>query len=190
MIFGRRGVSPDTPPPRLFPMVSILRAALLCLVSIAPCSAADLKPWPGGATPGLELRALDGRGHRLADYRGKVVLVNFWATWCAPCRDEMPSIQRLKEKLAGKPFAVLAVNLDEPESRIRQFLSQMTVDFTVLLDPGKKAARAWDARILPASFVIGPDGKIRYSLVGELDWDHERAVDRLSELLPTHGSNK
>jgi thiol-disulfide isomerase/thioredoxin len=117
------------------------------------------------------------------------VLVNFWATWCEPCRDEMPSMQRLKEKLAGKPFAVLAVNLDEPESRIRQFLSRMKVDFTVLLDPGKKAARAWDARILPASFVIGPDGEIRYSLVGELDWDQERVVDRLAELL-THGMKK
>lgn len=168
----------------------ILRAALPCVLAAAPAGAAELKPWTGGPAPVLELRGLDGAGHRLADYRGRVVLVNFWATWCEPCRDEMPSMQRLKEKLAGKPFAVLAVNLDEPESRIRQFLSRMKVDFTVLLDPGKKAARAWDARILPASFVIGVDGKIRYSLVGELDWDHERVVDRLSELLPTHGLSK
>jgi peroxiredoxin len=170
-------------------ILSILRAALLCVLAAAPAGAAELRPWTGGAAPALELRALDGPGHRLADYRGKVVLVNFWATWCEPCRDEMPSMQRLKEKLAGKPFAVLAVNLDEPESRIRQFLSRMKVDFTVLLDPGKKAARAWDARILPASFVIGPDGEIRYSLVGELDWDQERVVDRLAELL-THGMKK
>lgn len=168
----------------------ILRAALPCVLAAAPVSAAELKPWTGGPAPVLELRGLDGVGHRLADYRGKVVLVNFWATWCEPCRDEMPSMQRLKEKLAGKPFAVLAVNLDEPESRIRQFLSQMKVDFTVLLDPGKKAARAWDARILPASFVIGVDGKIRYSLVGELDWDHERVVDRLSKLFPSRGLTK
>ena len=165
-------------------ILSILRMALPCLLAAAPSSAADLKPWTGGPAPGLELRELDGRGHRLADYRGKVVLVNFWATWCAPCRDEMPSIQRLKEKLAGKPFAVLAVNLDEPESRIRQFLSQMKVDFTVLLDPGKKAARSWDARILPASFVIGPDGGIRYGVVGELDWGQDRVVSRVVELLP------
>jgi peroxiredoxin len=99
-------------------------------------------------------------------------------------------MQRLKQKLAGRPFIVLAVNLDEPEARIRKFLSQVKVDFTILLDPGKKAARAWDARILPASFVIGSDGRINYSLVGELDWDHERIVDRLSELLPSHGLNK
>ena len=170
----------------MFPVLSFLQLAVLCLTVLAatPSGAADLKPWSGGPTPGLELRELDGRVHRLADYRGRVVLVNFWATWCVPCRDEMPSIQRLKEKLAGRPFEVLAVNLDEPEARVRKFLSQMKVDFTVLLDPEKKVARAWDARILPASFVIGPDGGIRYSLVGELDWAHDHVVNRIAELLP------
>ena len=163
---------------------SIARIALLALVGAVPCGAAELQPWRGGSTPALDLRALDGPAHRLADYRGKVVLVNFWATWCEPCRDEMPSMQRLKEKLAGKEFAVLAVNLDEPEARVRAFLSQMKVDFTVLLDPGRKAARAWNARILPASYLIGPDGRIRYSVVGEIDWDHDRVVSRVSELLP------
>jgi thiol-disulfide isomerase/thioredoxin len=179
-------VSPDTPPLRIFPVLSFLQMALLCLTVLAatPSGAADLKPWSGGPTPGLELRELDGPGHRLADYRGKVVLVNFWATWCVPCRDEMPSIQRLKEKLAGRPFEVLAVNLDEPEARVRKFLTQMKVDFTVLLDPGKKAARAWEARILPASFVIGPDGRIRYTLMGDLDWGHDRVVSHITELLP------
>ena len=146
---------------------------------------ADLKPWAGGPPPALALKALDGGSHRLSDYRGKVVLVNFWATWCGPCRDEMPSIQELKNKLAGKPFVVLAVNLDEPESRIQKFLSQMKLDFTILLDPERKVARAWDARILPASYIIGPDGKIRYSLVGEINWGHEQVVSRISELLPT-----
>ena len=145
-------------------------------------AAADLKAWTGGSAPALELKDLDGRAHRLADYRGRVVLINFWATWCGPCRDEMPSIQRLKEKLGGRPFTVLAVNLDEPESRIRKFLSEMKVDFTVLLDPERKVARAWDARILPASFLIGPGGRIHYSLVGELEWDHELVVDRVREL--------
>jgi len=165
-------------------MASTVRIVLLCLFIATPSAAAELKPWTSGLAPGLELRALDGQGHRLADYAGKVVLVNFWATWCAPCLEEMPSMQRLKELLAGKPFAVLAVNLDEPESRIRKFLSQMPVDFTVLLDPGKKAAGAWNARILPASFVIGTDGRIRYSVVGEVDWGQDRVVSRVVELLP------
>lgn len=166
----------------------LLACAQLVMSCMLPCAvaAAELKLWTGGPPPALNLKDLDGGPHRLADYRGKVVLINFWATWCGPCRDEMPSMQRLKEKLAGRPFAVLAVNLDEPESRIRKFLSQVRVDFTILLDPGRNAAKAWDARVLPASFVVGPDGRIRYSLVGEINWDHELVVSRIAELLPTN----
>jgi len=160
-----------------------LKIALMFLLT-GTAAAADLKVWTGGPPPALALKDLEGGSHRLSDYRGKVVLVNFWATWCGPCRDEMPSIQELKDKLAGKPFVVLAVNLDEPESRIRKFLSQMKLDFTILLDPERKAARAWGARILPASYVIGPDGKIRYSLIGEINWRHDLMVSRIAELLP------
>lgn len=159
-------------------------AACAGLVGGAAAAAADLKMWAGGPTPRLDLSDLQGRRHQLSDYRGRVVLVNFWATWCGPCRDEMPSIQRLQQKLAGRPFAVLAVNLDEPESRIRKFLDEMKLDLTVLVDREKKAARAWAARILPASYVVGADGRIRYSLVGEINWDHEHVVARISELLP------
>lgn len=167
-------------------MKSILRRVVCCLLFLAPAAsaAADLKLWTGGPTPALALPDLEGRPHRLSDYRGRVVLVNFWATWCAPCRDEMPSIQALKEKLAGKPFTVLAVNLDEPEPRIRKFLSQMKVDFTILRDSEKRAARAWNARILPASYIVGRDGRVRYTLVGEIDWANEHMVARISELLP------
>lgn len=158
-----------------------LAAALICL----PCTAfgGELKAWSGGRTPVLKLKDLDGGAHDLAAYRGKVVLVNFWATWCEPCRDEMPAFQRLKEKLAGKPFVVLAVNLDEPESRIRKFLERMPLDFPVLVDEGKTATRQWSVRVLPASFIIGRDGRIRYSLVGDLAWDHGTVVSLLSELM-------
>ena len=168
-------------------MNSNLRCVVFCLLGLAAAAsaAADLKPWPGGPPPALALKDLDGRLHQLSDYRGKVILINYWATWCGPCRDEMPSIQGLKQKLEGKPFVVLAVNLDEPESRIRIFLSQMKLDFTVLLDPERKTAKAWEARILPASFVIGPDGRVRYSVVGEINWDHEQVVSQIAELLPT-----
>jgi len=147
-------------------------------------AAAELKTWAGGPPPAFDLMGLDGRRYRLADLRGNVVLINFWATWCAPCREEMPSIQRLKDKLAGRPFVALAVNLDEPESRVRKFLSEASLELTVLLDPGREAARAWNARILPASFIIGPEGAIRYSVIGEIDWSDEQVVRRVSALLP------
>jgi peroxiredoxin len=157
-------------------------AVFLALACVA--NAADLKPWTGGPLPEFTLKDMNGATQRLADYRGKVVLINFWATWCGPCRDEMPSIQELSNRLKGRPFAVLAINLDEPESRIRTFLGQMSVDFPILLDPERKVARQWNARILPASFLVGPDGRIRYSLIGELDWGHDIVVSRVSELLP------
>src|SRR4051794_8349178 len=88
---------------------------LIGLVCAAPAAAAPaLTPVPGEQAPALSLRTLDGRAYTLGSERGRVVLVNFWATWCEPCRLEMPSIQRLRERLAGKPFTVVAVNVDEP----------------------------------------------------------------------------
>ncbi len=164
----------------------IRRLPVLCLfgLTLTAHAAGSVKMWDGGATPPLALKDTSGGSHRLEDYRGKVVLVNFWATWCAPCREEMPSIGRLKKKLANRPFVVLAVNVDEPESRIRKFLEQTPLDFPTLLDPGGLATKAWKVRILPASFLIMPSGRVRYVVTGELDWAHEQVVRVVSELLP------
>ncbi len=126
---------------------------------------------------------MQGRAHRLADYRGKVVLVNFWATWCEPCREEMPSIEQLRKSLSGKPFEVLAVNLGEPPSRIERFLEKLPVSFPLLLDRDTKTAKAWKARILPASFLVGRDGRIRYVHYGEIDWSGAAARAKVAELL-------
>ena len=168
-------------------MRSILAlSALLLLFAIPPWShgAGDLRSWSEGPTPGLELTGLDGRTHRLEDYRGRVVLLNFWATWCEPCRDEMPAIAELKKRLAGRPFVVLTVNVNEPESRVRNFLSRLPLDFPVLMDAEGRAAKGWHVRILPASFLIARDGRIRYTVTGELDWANEQVIGLVSELLP------
>lgn len=171
--------------PIVMPAFRLIAFCLLCFLSGASFTAVagELKVWSGGRTPPLKLREIDGRMHDLAAYRGQVVLVNFWATWCEPCRDEMPAIQRLKKKLAGKPFTVLAVNVDEPESRVRNFLAKMPLDFPVLADEGKVATKSWKVSVLPASYIIGRDGRIRYSLTGELAWDHDNVVSLLAELM-------
>jgi thiol-disulfide isomerase/thioredoxin len=153
------------------------------LAFAAAAGAAELRPWTGGATPPLVLQDLHGRTHRLADYRGKVVLVNFWATWCEPCREEMPSIERLRQSLAGKPFEVLAVNIGEPLGRIERFLEKMPLGFPMLLDRDTGAAKAWKARVVPATFLVGSDGRIRYVHYGELDWSSEPVRKRVAELL-------
>lgn len=158
--------------------------ALILLAAFAlPAHALELKPWTGGATPPLELSDLQGKTHRLADYRGRAVLVNFWATWCEPCRAEMPSFERLRAALESQRVTVLAVNLAEPEARIRRFLETMPLGYPVLLDRDGATARAWQARMLPATYVIGPEGRIRYRHLGELDWSSPEVRELILKLL-------
>ncbi len=149
-----------------------MRLALLLLLALAlPAAGQSLKPWSGDATPPLELVDVEGKHHRLADYRGKAVVVNFWATWCAPCREEMPSMEALRVAMKDKPFAVLAVNVGEGPRAARAFGEKMGIGFPLLLDADTRTTKAWGARILPASFVVGPDGRIRYSYHGAIDWN-------------------
>ena len=144
----------------------------------------QLKRWSGEATPELKLKDVEGRSHDLRDYRGKVVLVNFWATWCEPCRDELPSMMRLRQRLAGRPFEVLAVDAGEGEARVKEFLQKMPLSFPVLLDGDSAAMRDWKVRGLPASFVVDATGQIRYSFLGELDWTDARTAGEIGDLLP------
>ena len=92
-----------------------------CLFLLSSAQALDLKPWKGGPTPPLALNDLNGKPHKLEDYRGKVVMVQFWATYCPPCIKEMPSMVRLESRLAGKPFVILAVNMGETKNEILDF---------------------------------------------------------------------
>lgn len=162
-----------------------MRLALILLLALAlPAAAQPLKPWTGGAAPALELTDTGGKLHRLADYRGRVVLVNFWATWCGPCREEMPSMERLRLALQDRPFVVLAVNVGEGARTARAFGEKMQLGFPLLLDRDTKTTRAWSARLLPASFIIGPRGEIRYSYLGAIDWardDVRAAIEGLME---------
>ncbi|HET7198373.1 MAG TPA: TlpA disulfide reductase family protein [Burkholderiales bacterium] len=164
--------------------VAFLLGALLA----AGASAADLRPWRGGATPPLVLEDLQGRSHDLAAYRGKVVLVNFWATWCEPCRAEMPSMARLRSSLAGQPFEVLGVNMAEPLSRIEKFVAAVPVAFTLLRDRDGATAKAWRAKLLPASFLVDREGRIRYYVYGEVDWASEAVRAKVAGLLRSSAS--
>jgi thiol-disulfide isomerase/thioredoxin len=157
--------------------------ALAACAGMQAAGAAEFQRWVYGATPALELQDMKGRLHRLADYRGKVVLVNFWATWCEPCRDEMPSIERLRASLKGEPFEVLAVNLAEPRSRIEHFLANLPLSFPILRDTDTQTAKAWRARMLPATYLVDASGRIRYLHYGELDWSGAAARARIQELL-------
>jgi thiol-disulfide isomerase/thioredoxin len=160
----------------------LLAVILSSCVTLA--TAQQLRPWKGGPTPQLALQDLEGRPHALEDYRGKVVLINFWATWCDPCRAEMPALNKLRASLAGQPFAVLAVNLAESEPRIRRFMEEVPLGFPVLLDRDSGAAKAWKARVLPVSFVVDAEGRIRYSALGEIDWMQDGVRKAIHALVP------
>ena len=146
--------------------------------------ARELQPYKGGATPPLVLKDLSGRTHNLKDYRGQVVLINFWATWCPPCRAEMPSMQRLKAKMAGKPFVILAVDMGESEDVVKSYIREIKTDFTVLLDKDGRALKAWKVFAFPTSYVVDAKGKIRYGLYGASEWDEANTVGQITKLLP------
>jgi peroxiredoxin len=153
--------------------------------AVMACAAAGpaLTPWSGGSTPPLNLKDVDGGAHDLARYKGRVVLVNFWATWCEPCRQEMPSIQKLRERFRGKPFDVLAINVDEPDARVRRFLEETRLDLPVLMDVNKTVTRGWGVRVMPTTFIVGPDGRIRYRLLGDIDWNTDAVASIVSHLM-------
>ena len=169
----------------------MLRAAALLVVALsaANAAAAELRPWSGDAAPPLALEDLQGRKHDLADYKGKVVLVNFWATWCEPCRAEMPSMARLRSSLAGQPFEVLGVNMAEPLSRIEKFIAAVPLGFPLLRDRDGATARAWRAKVLPASFLVDGRGRIRYYVYGEVDWSSAAVRGKVAEVLRSSTSS-
>lgn len=162
------------------------RSVLLALaLLLAPLGlfAAELKTLPARPAPALALPALDGGGVTLADLRGRVVLVNFWAVWCPPCRKEMPSMGRLADRLAGKPFTILGVNVGETPEEIRAFLRQVPVNFPIVLDSEGANLKAWSVFAFPTSYVVDKKGQLRLGLFGSIEWDDPDAVARLEALI-------
>ena len=133
--------------------------------------------------PPLHLKTLDGREVNLAELKGEVVLVNFWATWCAPCIEEIPSLTRLVQRLQGKPFRVLAVNIGEQPEAIRRFLARIPVNFDVLLDSDSRAVRDWKVYAYPSNYIIDRQGRLHFGYRGALAWDAPNIVETIESLL-------
>jgi thiol-disulfide isomerase/thioredoxin len=162
----------------------VLLVTTLSLILAAPWAAAgQLKPTKPRAAPELNLPTLDGGRINLADLRGRVVLVNFWAVWCPPCRKEMPSMERLSKLMAGRPFTILASNAGETPEQIRPFLTEVPLTFPILLDQDSARMKAWRVFVLPTSFLVDKQGQIRYSLSGHIEWDEPEAVAVIEKLL-------
>ena len=135
--------------------------------------------------PALRLKDLDGTSHDLAQLKGHVVLINFWATWCPPCRREMPSMERLLQTLKGEAFDVLAVDVGEDADTIDVFTSQLDTrpTFPILLDTRSHTLQAWKVAGLPTTFLIDRQGRIVASAIGGREFDHPEIVQAIRELL-------
>jgi len=146
----------------------------------------QLRPWQSGrATPPLSLTDLDGKTWALEALRGSALVLNFWATWCEPCREEMPSLQALAKQHHADPMVVLTVNYQENESGIRRFLERVPLALPVLLDRDGAVTKAWTPRVFPTTVLVDRGGRPRHQVIGAVDWAGDEARQWVAELLAT-----
>ncbi|MCG6965664.1 MAG: TlpA family protein disulfide reductase [Chromatiaceae bacterium] len=166
-------------------IIRTLLSLALAVVLVAHTALGEgLTAVPDGLQAELSLPDLHGEQRSLVEFRGQVVLLSFWASWCTPCIQEMPSIQRLQQRLHGRPFAVLGVNVGERERRVQTVARQLGLDFPVLLDRDSSEFKRWGGEVLPTSYVLDSAGAARFVALGPLDWDAADVVDTLKALLP------
>ncbi len=152
-------------------VLKIMMTLMLVMVStlglgLAGCSSSETAPEVGKLAPDFQLSALDGGSVSLSDFRGRPVLINFWASWCGPCRYEMPFLQRIHEEQAANGLVVLGVNLGESPDEVREFMGEFGLTFPTLLDSRQDVALTYNVRGIPTTLLIDEDGVIRDRKVG------------------------
>lgn len=171
--------------------LAILSGAIFLHPFFSPALAGGSRPEPkttavaqGTLAPDFALKNLQGKTVDLASYRGQVVLVNFWATWCPPCRAEMPSMEKLQTLMAGEKFVMLAINVEEDgQDNVADFLKNNPHSFTILLDSEAEVQSRYGVYRFPETFVIGKDGVITDHIIGAIDWAAEDTVKYFKTLV-------
>ncbi|HKW82866.1 MAG TPA: TlpA disulfide reductase family protein [Burkholderiaceae bacterium] len=166
-------------------LVQLVRAArvLLCAgLAFFACAAVEAIA-PAAAAPDFTLRTMNGPNLRLAEQRGRVVMVNFWATWCGPCRQEMPHLNRLYEKYRASGFVLLGVNVDDDTRNAAELATKLGLKFPVLLDTDKGVSKLYDLSTMPSTVLIDRDGKVRYVHRGYLTGYEDTYDKQIRELL-------
>ena len=157
--------------------------ALLLALAGGVQAAETLAPIPGDVpAPDFTLQDTNGRTHRLSEYRGKPVIINFWTTWCPPCREELPSMNRAWQLLEQEDVAMLAINMGEDEDTIFIFSADYPTDFPILMDQSGEVIEQWPVKGLPTTYVIAPDGTIAYRAIGSREWDDKALLDKVRAL--------
>lgn len=174
-------------PPLAYVLTALLYVALTAGIMAQATSlwAIDIRPEEGHLAPDFTLKTLDGKTVRLSELRGKkAVLINFWATWCPPCRSEMPTIQKIYSDYKGRGFEVLAINIErDSKEEILEFMKELRLTFPVLLDPDMKVTRTYRLIGLPVSMLIDRQGIIRSKEIGYHDWTDKESRKRVESLL-------
>ncbi len=143
-----------------------------------------LKPYMGNLSfPTLELKDMQGMVRKLADFKGKIVLISFWATWCPPCVREIPSMNKLYADMDKSKFEILAVNIGEKKSIVKKFLKQNKIDFPVLLDTNKKYYLEWKVYVVPSNYLVDKNGKLIAGSVGAIDWQEKETIEKIKNLI-------
>ena len=156
----------------------------LCALLFAACNKENTAvPAGQSLVADFTLRDLDGQLHKLSDYRGKVVFLNFWATWCPPCRAEIPSMERLNEVLGNKDFVMLAVNTDENVKDLEAFVKETPHNFTVLSDADGKIQKLYGVDKFPETFILDRQGRIVERFIGARDWSSTEALKFFNDLI-------
>jgi len=163
--------------------VAVTRRVMLGAALAAWASIALPAVTPAMVAPDFTLRTMSGPNLRLQEQRGQVVLVNFWATWCGPCRQEIPHLNRLYDKYRTSGFQLLGVNIDDDARAATELATRLGVKFPVLLDTDKKASRLYDMSAMPATVVIDRDGRVRYIHRGYRDGFEKTYELQIRELL-------
>ena len=159
--------------------VRLLALATLAVISGAVGAATTA----ASGAPDFTLPSIDGPNLRLQEQRGQVVMINFWATWCGPCRVEMPHLARLYDKYRGSGFTVLAVNIDEDPYKAASLAKQLGMRVPVLLDREKKVSRLYDLSTMPSTILVDREGRVRYVHRGYRDGYEETYDRQIRELL-------
>ena len=154
----------------------------LALTAIAATSAASSN-LTGQPAPDFALRSSTGENLRLSEYRGDVVMINFWATWCGPCRQEMPLLDDLYNRYQRVGFNLLGVNIDDDSSRAMDMMAELGVNFPVLFDDRKEVSRMYDVDAMPVTILVDREGNVRYVHQGYKPGYEEMYLDEIRSLL-------
>ena len=161
---------------------SLPRLLMACLVSLMCVSLAGAAAVKGPA-PNFTLKSMGGKNLKLSEMTGNVVLINFWASWCGPCREEMPLLNALHKKYAPLGFTVLGVNVEEQLDGARDFLSNVPVDFPILLDNENKVSKQYKVVAMPTTVVVDRDGNMRYLHEGYKPGDEKKYRQMVKKLV-------